>query len=86
MPKSKRSVKNACRRELGLKKRAEELRLLLEATEEGSPLLFKLSEDPGETTDFSAKFPEKVEELGTKAAAAMKELDPSEKFGIVTPE
>lgn len=64
---------------------AEKVALLTEATDEGSPLLFKLSDDPGETNDLSAKFPEKVEELGTKAAEMIKELDSSGKLDIARP-
>jgi arylsulfatase A len=64
---------------------AEKIARLVESTEAGAPLLFNLSADPGETTDLSAKFPDKVQELRTKAAAMIKDLDASEKLEIARP-
>jgi arylsulfatase A len=46
----------------------------LKEGEENPPMLFQVSEDPGETIDLSEKFPEKVKELRGRAAVLIEEM------------
>jgi len=65
---------------------AEALKVLMKSTDGDSPILFNLSEDPGEIIDLSTKFPEKVKELQLKADTMSAEIDSSVKLEIAKPQ